>query len=436
MTCSRTSRLFVVCLFFMVILAGAASAGSAIDLNKARQYFKEISQIIDRDNGQLWGVRVGGPLLFVDPATRAVAASQADAEGALVDSGGVFVGTLPPEINISNTTDNWNGVLWVMLMWPLPEDSLSRDILLAHESWHYVQDKLGLYGQRATNAQLEEMQGRLWILLEWRALDVALDSGPETARDAIEDALLFRAKRCALYPDAEEEEKAMELHEGLAEYSGMALACTAETDKTAHAHHMLSMTSGRTSLTRSFPYASGPAYCLLLDRSGKPWKAKLTDRPTYGALLAEAYGLNLPTVSDDELIRRAMKYGYDELLASETEREEQKQLRLKEMRARFVEGPVLILPLRKMNMSFDPGQVVPVDDKGSVYGNLRMTDVWGILETTKGGMIGATFQQTFVPAPEDPNARPLTGDGWSLELADGWKLSPADRPGDYVLVEE
>ena len=72
--------------------------------------------------------------------------------------------------------------------------------------------------------------------------------------------------------------------------------------------------------------------------------------------------------------------------------------------------------------------------EGTVYGNLRLTDHWGILETTDAGMIGSSFTQAFVPAPVDRAARPLVGEGYRLEVADGWTVMPGDRPGDCVLT--
>jgi hypothetical protein len=44
------------------------------------------------------------------------------------------------------------------------------------------------------------------------------------------------------------------------------------------------------------------------------------------------------------------------------------------------------------------------------------------------------FQQVHVVAPNDPQARPLAGDGWALELKDGWRLEPGKRKGDFVVT--
>ncbi|HJT67770.1 MAG TPA: hypothetical protein VJ749_15030 [Pyrinomonadaceae bacterium] len=40
-----------------------------------------------------------------------------------------------------------------------------------------------------------------------------------------------------------------------------------------------------------------------------------------------------------------------------------------------------------------------------------------------------------IPAPTDPSARPLKGNGWSLELANGWSVVPSDLPGDLKLTK-
>jgi hypothetical protein len=41
-----------------------------------------------------------------------------------------------------------------------------------------------------------------------------------------------------------------------------------------------------------------------------------------------------------------------------------------------------------------------------------------------------------VPAPRNPSAQPLRGEGWTLVLQKGWALIPGERAGDYVLKPE
>jgi len=74
-----------------------------LDLDLARQYFDEAAAIFARDGGQLWGVSLDGPLIFVDYETRQVVANRPDAEGQLAPQGGIWVGEIPPEVMIANT---------------------------------------------------------------------------------------------------------------------------------------------------------------------------------------------------------------------------------------------------------------------------------------------------------------------------------------------
>ena len=94
---------------------------------------------------------------------------------------------------------------------------------------------------------------------------------------------------------------------------------------------------------------------------------------------------------------------------------------------------MLVVPLRKMQISFDPREVQPLEGLGTVYPSLRISDVWGILTVSKGALVSSDFTKVQLVAPKDPHSLPLTGDGWKLELKEGWKLEPGKRQGDYVL---
>ena len=85
-------------------------------------------------------------------------------------------------------------------------------------------------------------------------------------------------------------------------------------------------------------------------------------------------------------------------------------------------------------MSFDPGNLVPLEGLGTVYPNIRVVDVWGVLTVARGGaLLNQTFSAVNVPAPADASGRSLRGDGWTLELKDGWALVPGAREGDFVV---
>ena len=81
-----------------------------------------------------------------------------------------------------------------------------------------------------------------------------------------------------------------------------------------------------------------------------------------------------------------------------------------------------------------PGNLVPLDDLGTVYPTLRITDAWGILTVNNGALLNTKWTRVTVPAPAKSDSDPIIGEGWQLDLNAGWKLLPAERPGDYRLT--
>ena len=174
-------------------------AAAGVDKNLAARYFAEAQQLWKRDGGQLWGKPVEGAMLFVDPKTRDAVANQADAEGHLKADGNVFAGKLPANIPVANYARTWAGVKWVIIMWPLPEDRTARSVRMMHESWHRIQNDLGLPASNNSVNHLDQMNARYLLQLEWRALRIALLKTNHERQQAIEDALLFRRQRHTLY---------------------------------------------------------------------------------------------------------------------------------------------------------------------------------------------------------------------------------------------
>src|SRR5262245_24575097 len=137
MNWKRNHRILVVSL---LMLAGIEAAGPltkggpprAMDPALASAYFNEASQMSEADAGKLWGVRLYGPMLLVDPSTHSALANGPDTEGLLTKIGDVYSGVLPSDVNVANTATAWAGVKWTMIRWPLPENRRDRLSLMAH----------------------------------------------------------------------------------------------------------------------------------------------------------------------------------------------------------------------------------------------------------------------------------------------------------------
>ena len=404
-----------------------------IALSLANQYFQEFASVCNKDNGALWGVSLQGPMIFVASESRAVVANQADAEGRLTQHGNLFVGTIPDDVGVANTAATWAGVKWTMIIWhALSDNKEERTRLMAHESFHRIQDEIGFSGSMPANNHLDTMDGRLWLQLEWRALERALRTDGRERHKAIEDALVFRAYRQSLFPGSVSEEHALEMNEGLAEYTGVKLS---GMPNLTLANRVQKEPSRRESFVRSFAYVSGPAYGTLLDESGTDWRQSLKLEDDLGVLLRESFGIDLHKNLREEAEKRSIDYGGAELRATEAERDRERQAQIAAYHARLIEGPVLIVQLsEEMGYVFNPNELIPLNDHETIFPTVQLRDAWGILNVSSGGLLMNREEEVaHVSAPQDPIAQPLEGDGWTLKLYDGWIFQRAERKGDYVL---
>src|SRR6185295_16900102 len=96
------------------------------------------------------------------------------------------------------------------------------------------------------------------------------DSG-EARVSAIRDAVAFRQARYARFPDKVETERALDINEGLASYTGIVLAASSNAAAIASALDELTGQESGESYVRTAAYASGPAYGLLLDAAAPGW---------------------------------------------------------------------------------------------------------------------------------------------------------------------
>lgn len=395
------------------------------DAAKARAAFAERQAICAQDAGRMWGRDLCGPMLLIDPESRQLVANQAGP--GLTPQDGVFVGRLPDGMGIANTAFDWAGTRWTMVMWPLPDDPVERRTLEVHESYHRIQDALGLPARSYAPAHLAMLEGRVGLRLEFRALAAAL-AAPETseARRDIADALAFRQRRwAAAGVEGAEQERKLELNEGLAEYTGRKLAGAEHPE--LEAAKMLAKADGWEAYARRFAYASGPAYGLLLDRYSDNWRQTLTAESNLAAVLGEVAGVK-PTA---DLKAAEARYGGPAIRAEETPKAEARAKAAAAWTAKLVDGPQLRFALTgKVQVEFDPRTVFPLPPHGTVYPANKISDEWGSLIVDGGVLVDDNWSSAQVKAPAAPGDR--KGDGWTLTLNPGWALVPDARLGDLV----
>lgn len=406
---------------FTACLALCASPALAQDYRLQATAASELQQMCAADAGQLWTTSLCGPLIVVDGRTRQAWATQRDNTGLLtLTPGGGWVGVLPAGVPIANTTVEWSGVRWIMVVGPLPEDATARRVLVAHEAWHRVQGSINLPLQNTNAVHLETERGRYLMRLELRALATAMLSNGRARRNAAKDALAFRMARLASFLEAPAAESALDRNEGLASYTGVRLGAGDEAP--LFAARTLNFYDQHDALARSYAYASGPAYGLLLDDFVPNWRASLAAWAPADLLVSPLRARQLNT---RDLGRRAERYGGADIAAQERTRAENQRRLIAELTARF-SGARLELPLVQMQFEFDPGQVTPVEGLGTVYQSLVLRDAWGELRATEGALISSTFQLLTLSRP---NPGGLTGPGWILSLAPGYRMGTSDAQG-------
>jgi hypothetical protein len=332
----------------------------------------------------------------------------------------------------------WAALSWdTIANWP----ARTRGEAFLHESFHIVQRSKGIaapdpgrFGPdvRTENEHLDAVDGRYWLRLEWRALARALRESGKQRAQAVGEALAFRQARHMRYPDHVVSEYALDMNEGLASYTGTVLAAPSGADAIARALELLAEGENGESFVRTFAYTSGPAYGLLLDAASPGWPRKMRTSDEPAALLRRALGVQ-PFA---DAAAAAARYGGAELRAAEEQREQQRQARIAELRRRFVDGPVLVMPGGGSGFSDSHGALV-IPDAGTVYfGNYIMSGPWGRLEADKGVLIATDGRTRRLPAPVRGDGATISGDGWTLTAAAGWVIREGARRGDYEVVRQ
>src|SRR5687768_12412830 len=280
----------------------AAALLASIDVASAQRAFAELDAMCARDNGRLWGRSLCGPVVFADPRTREA-----------MTRGGPA--TIPDSIGIANTALEWNGKRWTMVMWPLPESVVSRRVLLAHESFHRLQPDLGLPSSNPANAHLDTADARYWLRLEFRALARALASGSE---EAVADALAFRAQRRSLFEKAAEEERQLEMNEGLSEHTGYAMAVPQLAERIAPLVRRLNAADRSERLARSFADVSGSAWGPVIESRDPRWTRRVKAGDDLGDLARRAWKIRATSLHPE-------RYGGAAVRADEDARAEKKR---------------------------------------------------------------------------------------------------------------
>jgi acetyl-CoA carboxylase carboxyltransferase component len=111
--------------------------------------------------------------------------------------------------------------------------------------------------------------------------------------------------------------------------------------------------------------------------------------------------------------RAALKYDSTSLRNAGEKRDADQKTKVAELRKRFVDRPVLVLP--NAGGSFSSSGITPIPAVGTVLPEVHVTAAR--LRPVRRGWT-------------------LEGEGWTLKLALGWVVRAGNRPGDFQLVRD
>ena len=409
-----------------VVIGHPPPAVAQVGQQLAQEYFKEARALCERDGGRLWGVSLCGPMVIADAATGTIATSEP-----------APAGDRPRAIGFVNAPVQWGGTTWSAYVWEMiPKDRGERGRLFMHELFHCIQGRLG-WGLMAPiagpgeNSHLDSLEGRYWMRLEWRALARALGASGAARTSAIADALAFRAARHQRFPGSSAREHIVEINEGIATYTQYVIGSESAQDAIRHATATLAGAESGTSFVRTFAYTSGAGYGLLLDALTPGWHRKITAASDFGQLLSAAAGV---TPAPDAAAAAA-RYDGASLRAAEEQRDREQQAIIAELRRRYVDGPVLIVPRAGRGTSNNMGATV-VPGAGTVFRAMANKGAWGFFDAQGGALVSADEETISLPAPVVVDATTLKGDGWTATIGPGWTVQPGPRPGSFRVVRQ
>ncbi|EKB06802.1 hypothetical protein HMPREF9711_00584 [Myroides odoratimimus CCUG 3837] len=405
-------------------------------LEQANVCFDEFKHAAEQHKS-LWNIDLYGPILLIDSETRTIYANEEDKENKLKPEGGVYIGTLPKNINIANTAIEWEGKRWAMIMLPLSDNVQNRINLLGHESFHRVQPTLGFKLNNTDNNHLDQKEGRVYLRLELEALKQAIQAHSLKERNKhLTAALSFRKYRQSLYNESSTTENNLELNEGIAEFTGLIVSNRTKKETVDYVSKGIDDFFKNSTYIRSFAYHTIPVYGYLLSQQDKEWNKKINTTTNLTDYFIKVWNIQIPNNLESTVNQLKSKYNGAFIIEQEVERDVKIKKIIATYKAQFVENPHFEIKFEKMNISFNPSNLVALEDKGTVYPTMRISDKWGILTVEKGALMSPNWDRLSITNPTKVEENKVFGDGWILELTEHYKVEQNKDDLNYRLVKK
>jgi len=289
-------------------------------LKEIEEIFEETKALCLMENGVLWGRTLDVPILLIDKENQKIYSNYQSEKLGLHQHKAIYSGALPDFADAVKGPAKIGNTTWAVIPLPLPEDKTERQCIILHEAFHCLQPELDLNPKPYNNNHLDEMEARFWMKLEWKALELALQSEGENQKQAITDAICFRKYRRALYSKCDGCENRFEIHEGMAEYTAQKI-CRNDKNFKIHLKNKLQNLWESPSFVNCFAYFSGPVYAYLLDCTEMNWRTHLGANDDIASVVQTAYKISLPFDLYMEAEERSVLYRGAQIMGEELDRE-------------------------------------------------------------------------------------------------------------------
>lgn len=423
------NRWLIIPFFIFLLSCKEQSADVFFTPEKTKQYFREVKEICDRDNGELWGKNLYGPLAFIDRVSRKLISNQPDKEGLLKLKDGVYVGLFPKENMVTSNMIEFGGTRFAAVTLANTDDDFWIKSRAIRGLCHLCQESAGISPDPFNIVSMDKKESRLWLKLEWKALRKAILAGGEERKLAIRDALIFRDANRDLNPTGIPEITKFENYEGLTTFTYTLLISKSKEEFNKLLIENLDRVYSFPSYARSFGFIHGALYSTLLYDKGFDFKTIDSDTIDLSNKVKELYNIELPVICRDVAGSISMNYGIDGIYREEELRVTEIKESIHKLVSTFTEKPVVFLELRSPYFDFEPENIIPLDTLGTLYNSIRVSDNWGKLTLDqKGCLVSNNLKSLRISARSlKERKNHISGDGWVLMLNEGWELVKVDE---------
>jgi hypothetical protein len=303
--------------------------------------------------------------MFVERGTRRIIANQPDNEGILKSKDGVYVGSYPKELILSNAPVKFGGTQFAMTPVPDEDNDYRIKTRAIHSLFHRLQENEGVVISTFNINNMDEKEARLWIKLEWKALRKAINASGEEQQLAIRDALIFRGANRELYHKYANDENRFETYEGLATFTYTLLCTNSPEEFKSRLFENLDRIYLMESYARSYGVIHGALYATLLYNKGYDIKKLNKGNCDLGNAVKELYQVELPSICRDVAGSLALNYDIEAINKEESKRDENIKESILSQANVFTQKPVVFLELESPYFDFEPEDVHSLDTLGT-----------------------------------------------------------------------